>query len=258
MRTKATLLALFTTAALCAALPAFADQVPMNANYVPPSPLEAQADTTKQCSGIAEATVSNNYVYQQTAELDSRVVTGQAEVYVTCDKWTPDVLGIYSGDFREAELNLYYDDSIKLPAVGELKYEAMSGYWFETDGSIIPLYGEISKDFTAGKGKVSITPFVGYGQWFGFDKEPDRGYVQAGVRLLTHVTSKVSLALEGAFAHCVKEDAEMTSNECRDAPYVNTEVGYDLGHEISAFVRARFTEGEPAYVGFTIRKSFDF
>jgi hypothetical protein len=276
--TRAKLLVLLSIAFASFALPALAD----NASYDPlgdiitlavAAPVAASVDdtiapaqtissvgdsdvnTSKHCLGTAEATVSNNYVYGQTRELDSKTVTGQAEVYVACGNWTPDVLGITSQDFHELELNLYYDNSAKLPVVGEIKFEAMSGFWLEDDGNIVPLYGEVSKDFIVDKGRFTITPFAGYGQWFGFGKESDRGYAQWGVRTSTQVTSKISFAGDVAYSLCVREN-RLPSKECHDAPYANVEGGYDLGHHVAILARMRFTEGEPNMYALVLQYKF--
>jgi hypothetical protein len=216
------------------------------------APMANAAEPDSAPTGLVQVTETTSFSYQPTLEQDTRAATLQIDVYKAYGDWTPDFYTIPR--IGEVEANLYYDHSYKSP-FGDLKVEAMSGFWRESDGYIIPVYGEVARDFALGK-KVTLTPFVGYGNWIGLGRELNRGYLQSGLRVNVQATEKLSLAFESAFSHCVKESAQMTTEECHDGPYANLEIAYDVGHQITLVGQIKATYRNDTSFGVVVRKAF--
>jgi hypothetical protein len=210
----------------------------------------AESDSTP--TGLVQLTETTSFAYQPTNEQDSTAATLQVDVYKAYGDWTSDFYMIPR--IGDVELNLYYDHTYKSP-FGGLKVEAMAGLWRESDGYIIPVYGEVARDFTLGK-KVTLTPFVGYGNWIGLGRELNRGYLQSGLRAKMQATEKLSVAFEGAYTHCVRESSQMTAEECRNGSYANLEVAYDVGHEITVAAQFKATYRLDPSFGVVVRKAF--
>jgi hypothetical protein len=216
-----------------------------------------QTPVTDKVTGNIEQAIYSHYVYPATGDTVNAVVS-RTVGYVSYKAvtWEGVLFESPHQDGQEQELNLYLDKDVKTP-VGVVKFDGTIGEWWVSDGHITNVYAEISREFTLGKnGKVTLAPVLAFGQWVGSGYEPSKAYVLVGGRAKYAISDKVTLSLEMAVSHCIREDARLTTDQCHEVLYANTEIAYKLSEQWTVSLRGQVINRAPATFAIAFSRTF--
>ncbi len=256
---------LFVTTALACAC-AFSINIPVRADSVD----DALDHMLPAVSASIQERAMSGYVYQPTGTVVSRSATSELNASVTVGKVSSELYLIDTKGYNEQEVNFYYADSFKKTPFGKVDFSLMTGAWREPDGWIVPVTGEVSHDIVLHKSTttngITLTPFTGFSQWFGFGKEMNLAYVQSGLRSLLQLTPRISFSTEAAYSQCVHEagtvslrastQALPSFSECHSVPYGNLSLICDIGNRFKLILGGQFTKDAPATAGLALVKRF--